>query len=115
MALEKLKRHKSTSIDQIPTELIKAVGKTVHFEIHNLISSVWNKEELPEQWKLSIVPIYKKCDKRDCNNCQGILLLSTTCKILSNILLSRFTPYAVETIGDQCGFRHNRSTTNHIF
>jgi sorting nexin-29 len=30
--------------------------------------------------------------------------------------LSRLTPYAEEIIGDQqCGFRHNRSTTDHIF
>jgi hypothetical protein len=42
--------------------------------------------------------------------------LSTTYKILSNILLSRLTPYAEEIIGDnQCGFRRNRSTTDHIF
>jgi hypothetical protein len=42
--------------------------------------------------------------------------LSPTYKILSNILLSRLTPYAEEIIGDhQCGFRRNRSTTNHIF
>jgi len=40
MALEKLKRHKSPSIDQIPTELIKAVGRTIHLEIHNLTNSV---------------------------------------------------------------------------
>jgi hypothetical protein len=42
--------------------------------------------------------------------------LSTTYKILSNILLSRLTPYAEEIIGDhQCEFRRNRSTTDHIF
>ena len=41
---------------------------------------------------------------------------STTYKILSNILLSRLIPYAEEVIGDhQCGFRRNRSTTDHIF
>ena len=35
---------------------------------------------------------------------------------MSNILLSRLTPYAEEVIGDnQCGFRRNRSTTYHIF
>jgi hypothetical protein len=34
----------------------------------------------------------------------------------SNILLSRLIPYAEETTGDhQCGFRRNRSTTDHIF
>jgi hypothetical protein len=42
--------------------------------------------------------------------------LSTTCKIVSNILLPRLTPYAEEIIGDhQCGFQHNRATTDHIF
>jgi hypothetical protein len=43
-------------------------------------------------------------------------LLSTSYKILSNILLSRLIPYAYEIIGDhQCGFRSNRSTTDQIF
>jgi hypothetical protein len=51
------------------------------------------------------VPIYKKGDKTDCGNYQGISLLSTMYKILSKILLSRLTPYAEEIIGDhQCGF-----------
>jgi hypothetical protein len=32
--------------------------------IHKLINSVWNKEELPDQWKESIiVPVHKKGDK----------------------------------------------------
>ena len=55
-------------------------------------------------------------DKTDCNNYRGISLLLTTYKILSNILLSRLIAYAEEMIGDhQCGFRRNRSTTDHIF
>jgi hypothetical protein len=42
--------------------------------------------------------------------------LSTTYKILHNILSSRLTTYAEEIIGDhQCGFRRNRSTTDQIF
>ena len=61
----------------------------------NLFISIWNKEELPEEWKESIiVPIHKKGDKTDCNNYRGILLLPTTYKILSNILLSRLTTHA---------------------
>jgi hypothetical protein len=34
MAIEKLKRRKSPSIYQIPAELIKAGGRTIHAEIH---------------------------------------------------------------------------------
>jgi hypothetical protein len=117
IAIEKLKTLKSPGIDQIPAELIKAEGRTIRSESHKLINSIWNKVELPEQWKESvIVPIYRKGDKTYCSNYRGISLLSTTYKILSNILLSRLTPYAEKIIGEhQCGFRRNRSTTDHIF
>jgi hypothetical protein len=110
MATEKLKSYKSPGVDQIPAELIKAGGSKTCCEIHKLIISIWNKDELPDQWKESIiVPVYKKGDKTDCSNYRGISLLSTTYRILSNILLSRLTRYAEEIIGDhQCGFRRNR-------
>ena len=106
MALEKLKSHKSPGIDQIPAELIKAGGRTIFFEIHKYTNSIWNKEELPEEWKDSIIiPIYKKGDKTDCRNYRVISLLSTTYKIVSDILMSRLTPYAEEIIGvHQSGF-----------
>jgi len=85
-------------------------GRTIYLEIHKLITSIWKKEKLPEEWKESIiVPIHKKRDKTDCNNYRGIPILPTTYKILSNILLSKLIPYAKEIIGDhQCGFRRNR-------
>ena len=92
LAIGKLKNHKSPGIDQIPAELIKAGGRTICCAVHKLIISIWNKEELPEEWKESIiVPIYKKADKTHCNNYRGISLLPTTYKILTNILLSRLT------------------------
>ena len=62
-----------------PAELIKAWGRTICCEIHKLIISIWNKEELPDEWKESIiVPIYKEGDKTDCNNYRSISLLPTT-------------------------------------
>jgi hypothetical protein len=71
-------------------------------EIHKLINYIWNKEELPEQRKESIiVPVYNKGDKTD----QSISLLSTSYKIVSNILLSRLSPYTGEiTVAHQCWF-----------
>jgi len=39
----KLKRHKSPGIDQIPAELIKEGGRTILYEIHKLIISIWNR------------------------------------------------------------------------
>jgi hypothetical protein len=56
-----LKKYKSPGSDQIPAELIQAGGEILLSEIHKLINSVWNKEELPDQWNESnIVPIHKK-------------------------------------------------------
>jgi len=95
LAIEKLKSHRSPGFDQIPAELIKARGRTIRCAINKHIISIWNKEELPEELKESIiVPIYKKGDKADCNNYRDISLFPTTYKIVSNILLSRLIPHA---------------------
>jgi hypothetical protein len=111
-AIRKLKSYKSPDNDQIPAELMKAGGEMLYSEIHKHICSVWNKEQLPQQWKESIiVPI-----PPDCNNYLGISLFINCLQHLSNILLARLTPYVNEIIGDhQCGFRLNRSTTDQIF
>jgi sorting nexin-29 len=78
---------------------------------------IWNRKEMPHHRKEStFVNIHKKGDKIDCSNYRGISVLSTSYKILSNILLSRLIPYGDETIGDhQCGFRRNMSTTDQMF
>jgi hypothetical protein len=88
VAIGKLKRYKSPGVDQIPAELIQAGVETLLSEIHKLSKLIWSKEELPHQWNESIVvPIHKKGDKTDCSKYQGISLLSTSYKILSNIFL----------------------------
>ena len=75
LAIEKLKILKSPGIVQIPAQLMKAGCGTICYEIHKHIICVWNKEELPEEWKESIiVPIYKKGDKTDCINYRGLSL-----------------------------------------
>jgi hypothetical protein len=116
IAIGELKSYKSPGSDQIPAELIKAGGETLCSEIHKLICSTWNRGELPQQWKESIiVPHYNK-DIRLTNKYRGISLLSTAYNTLSNILLARLPPYVNEITGNhQCGFRRNRSTTDQIF
>jgi hypothetical protein len=63
ISIAKLKKYKSPGSDQILAELIKAGGETLVSVIHKLITSIWNKEEMSDQWKESIiVPIHKKGD-----------------------------------------------------
>jgi hypothetical protein len=116
-AIGKLKSYESPGTENIPAELIKAGDEKLYCEINRLICCIWNKEELPQQCKESIIlPIYKKGDTTDCNNYRGNSILSTAYKILSNILLARLTPYVNEIIVDrQCGFRRKRSNTDEIF
>jgi hypothetical protein len=69
IAVAKLNIYKSPGSDQIPGELIKAGDETLCSEINRLICSVWNKGELPQQWKESIIiPIHEKGDKTDSYN-----------------------------------------------
>jgi hypothetical protein len=117
ISVANLKRYyKLPGSDQILAELIQAGGETLLSGIHKLINYIWNKEEMPDQWKKSIIlPIHRKGDKSDCSNYRGISLLRTSYKILTSILLSRLSPYIYEIIGDhQRWFPHNRSTTNQI-
>ena len=106
---------KSPGIDQIPAELRQRVEQFVMRSMKLLFLFGIRRNCLRsgrvDQW-----PIYKKGNKTDCSNYRGISLLPTTYKILSNILLSKLTPYEEKIIGDhQCGFWHNRSTRDHIF
>jgi hypothetical protein len=68
IAIGKMKSYKSQGTDQIPEKLIRAGNKILCSQIHKLICSIWNKEELPQQWKESItIAIHKKGDKNDYN------------------------------------------------
>jgi hypothetical protein len=71
----------------------------------------WNKDELTQEWKESIiVPIHEKGDKLE--GFQSCLLNIK----FSQKLLSRMTPYTNEIVGEyQCEFRRNKSAVDHIF
>jgi len=63
IVVEKIKKtHIFCSITLFRTaELIKAGGSTIRCANHKLIIAIWNKEELPGEWKESnIIPIHKK-------------------------------------------------------
>jgi hypothetical protein len=58
-----LRKYKSPDNDQIPAEYIQAGGEILFYEIHKLSNSIWNKEDLHDQWKESIiVTIHQKGD-----------------------------------------------------
>jgi hypothetical protein len=112
----KYKIYKSAGIDQTLAELIRAGGNILCSEIHKLINSVWNKEELPQQWKkYIIVLIYKKGNKLTWSY-TGISLAATYIQNLIQYPCLKVNSIVGKIIGDhQCGFQHNRSITYQIF
>jgi hypothetical protein len=55
IAIAKLKMYESPGSDQILAELNQAGGKTLWSKILKLINSIGHNEELPDQWKESII------------------------------------------------------------
>jgi hypothetical protein len=80
-------------------------GETLRSEIHQLIDSISNKEELPAQWKEPVVVrVCKKGDETDCSNYGGMPLFINFTEKLIYALLSG--PFVDGIVGDhQCGFR----------
>jgi hypothetical protein len=50
MAIEDIKIYKSSGNAQIA-----AGDRIINYKIRNITNSIWNEEELPQQWKESIV------------------------------------------------------------
>ena len=61
LAIEKLKMHKATGVDHIPSKLIQAGGGNLYEEIHKLIVLICNKEELPQEWTVIIIEEFLSC------------------------------------------------------
>jgi hypothetical protein len=76
-------------------------GNILELQIHELRVKIWDEEEIPKDWRQSIIyPIHKKRDKLNSKNYRGSSLLCTAYKIFTNIL-------AEETTGEyHTGFRH---------
>jgi hypothetical protein len=79
--------YKFTDIKRILEELIQAEGRILISENHKLINSIWNKQELPQQWKeFFIISVYKMGDIMNYSNLRNFTLFNYI-QILSNIFL----------------------------
>lgn len=116
-AIKRLKNGKAPGPDMITAEAMKAGGDPLTDKLHKLITSIWNAERVPAEWKLAdIIPVYKKGDKTRCENYRGISLLSVAGKVLAQIIRARLQPFRESTTREQqCGFRPGRGCIDQIF
>ena len=70
-------------------------------KIYNLILKIWKNEQIPEEWTEGIIcPIFKKSDRRLCNNYRPITLLNTMYKIFAILLHNRICTEVEHKIGE---------------
>ena len=91
-AINSLKNGKAPGHDNLNAELFKADPELAAPIITSLFTKIWEQEEIPIDWSRGlIVKISKKWSLSDCNNWQGITLLSVPSKIFCKIIIQRIT------------------------
>ena len=117
IAMKKLKNNKAPGTDNIPAEMLKQGGNQLEQFLLKIVTSVWEEEKMPQQWKEGIIcPLYKKGDQMECGNYRGITLLNLGYKVFSNVLFERLLPILQRGMGSyQCGFLPGKSTIDQIF
>ena len=111
-----MKNGKVAGPDGIPAEALKADVNTSVEMLYSLFEEIWEKEEIPAEWKEGyLIKIPKKGDLSRCDNYRGITLLSVPGKILNRIILERMKGKVDQTLREQqAGFRQDRSCTDQI-
>lgn len=73
--VRKVKNNKVTGVDRIPAKIFKGGREQLTCQLQVLILTIWNKEEIPADLRNAlIVVIFKKGDRADCGNYQGIFV-----------------------------------------
>ena len=116
-AIKALKNGKAPGMDQICTEMLKANEQITPILLTNILRDIWESEEVPLAWKTGlIVKLPMKGDRTNCNNWRGIMLLSVTYKVLSQVVLNRLTATVDPLLWkEQAGFRKGRGCADQIF
>ena len=111
-----MKKGKVAGCSGVCADMIKILEESGVDIMVDIIGTVWEEEEMPEDWKQSeIVPIYKqKGDPFDLRNYRGIKLLEHGMKILEKIIEGRLMK-TVEIDPMQFGFMPGRGTIDAIF
>jgi hypothetical protein len=115
-ALTELKNGKAEGKDNIPAELLKALGHKGKQELYEICKDIHERGEWPEDYLESIIiPIEKKQGAQECVDFRTISLITHASKIVMKILTYRVESKAESFLGeDQFGFRRGCGTRDGI-
>lgn len=121
-AVTKIKMKKAAGTDGIHMEAWRYGGKEIKNGLVEVLRKIWTKGQIPEEWKTSIILLYKREDQEKIGNYRDISLLCSVYKIYAEILRNRLE----EELGKKnlvpesqdsrkAGFRKEKSTMDNIF
>ena len=100
-ALKSMKKGKAVGDDGLPIEIIAEEGEEEMQHLLRVIQIAYRTENVSEEWQKGVInPIYKKGEKTECENHQGITLLSHCGKLYSRIVERRLHRYIEPKLGE---------------
>jgi hypothetical protein len=93
--IKNLKNNKAPGEDGVPGELNKSLSSQLLPVIVKLFNTIFHTSIFPECWSTAIfVTLFKKDDRNECGNYQGISLLCVISKIFMGIICDRLTKWS---------------------
>ena len=117
-AILKLKPRKAPGPDETPNELFRLLDDENTLKLLEFYNDVWEKGEVPVDWKEAIViSLYKgKGADTSPENYRPISLLNSIYKVFASMLQIRLSAQHDHNLREtQYGFRKHKSTTNPLF
>ena len=118
-AIKQLKTGKSSGMDQISNEMLKAGQSRLLAPLCKLFNGILTSGRYPSQWASGrIMSLHKKGDVSDPANYRGITMSSCLGKLFNSILNSRLYAFMEKNNiipQEQIGFKRNHRTADHIF
>jgi hypothetical protein len=116
-ALKKEKDGKSPGLDEIRSEMIKALEEVGVEWLFILFNKMWDEKRVPDDFlQLVLVPIPKKGDLKKCANYRGISLISIIAKCYARILEAKLRTAIADLLEEfQHGFMKGKGTSDCSF
>ncbi|KAK4825533.1 hypothetical protein QYF61_000110 [Mycteria americana] len=90
--LHHLDTHKSMGLDGIHPRVLRELAEVLTKPLSILYQQSWLSREVPVDWSLAnVMPIYKKGQKEDPENCRPVSLTSVPGKVMEQTILSAIT------------------------
>jgi hypothetical protein len=71
-------------------EVLKYASVEIKVMFLHIVNVCWNMHKVPDEWTRGVIfPIFKKGNRRDCNNYRGISPLNIAYKVYAKIITRR--------------------------